>query len=186
MSRHAVLIAAFGMSLVAGAVPVRAEGVGGLLNMISASRPVGMRAAPVTDPEAFRRASASDPQTQPQSDKAAMEHMERNAALRHERAQQLMAEQAKIDAQNAALAAEANARAAAEQREYYRQLAEQERGGLAPVLPGATAPAAPAQAAPASAAQQGTSRPSVYVRPKSTDPEKPVRLFNTRKKETAE
>jgi hypothetical protein len=180
MIYKAVIFALMGVVLSAAPTAAVAQESRGLLEQIAAARFTGMKQQSVTDPQAFMQANANSNKGRPHAGAPKVDIQTRNQQARNQRAAQLMAEQAKIDAQNVARAAEANARVAAEQSAFYSQLS---RPAGSP-MPAASNPAGAPAASSAPAAQPA--RPGVFIRPKAHDPEKPIRLFNTRKTETAE
>lgn len=113
--------------------------------------------------------------------RAVAENHARNAAVREKMGAIRLAEIHRRDAEIAARAEEINAAFQAEQIRQYAAMGVYNRNGAQP-LPGLEAllgsPSAAAAAA-APEAQAAPPRATLYTRPRQRDPEQPVRLFNT-------
>lgn len=141
--------------------------------------------APAAQPASRVRIAPTAPQsrrmpTDEERARAAAEQNARNAAIRQQMGVARLAEIKRRDAEIASRAEAENAAAQAEQIRQYAAMGMYNRDGAKP-LPGLEAllsGAAPASAATASepSAQR---RSTLYTRPQARDPEQPVRLFNT-------
>ncbi len=140
--------------------------------------------APSAQPAARVRIAPSSPSTSrmPTDEerfRAEAENRARNEAVRQKMAAVRLAEINRRDAEIAARAEAENAAFQAEQIRQYAAMGAYNRDGAKP-LPGLEALLGGAGAtAAAPAAQSAPPRATLYTRPQPRDPEQPVRLFNT-------